>query len=200
MMQTQLTFFSEELKNIELSHISGLKYVPNFISESEEKKLLTIIDEQCWLSDLNRRVQHYGFKYDYRLRRIDLSQRIGSLPVWLHALSIRLAEEGIFDQIPDQVIINEYQIGQGITPHIDCEPCFGDTLVSLSLNSTGIMEFSKNEDRIPFLLESRSIVILKDAARYEWKHAIPARKNDVFEGITYPRKRRISLTFRKVIL
>lgn len=182
--------------------IEGLSYVKNFISNSVEKELMNFIDNEKWINDLKRRVQHYGFRYDYKSRRIDYSMRLGNLPDWITPLSIRLFEEGFFNELPDQVIINEYEIGQGISPHIDCEPCFEDTLVSLSLNSTAIMEFSNDltGEKIPVFLEPRSIVILKGESRYNWKHAIPARQKDIFDGNVFPRKRRVSLTFRKVIL
>ena len=182
--------------------IEGLSYVKNFISNSVEKELMNFIDNEKWINDLKRRVQHYGFRYDYKSRRIDYSMRLGNLPDWITPLSIRLFEEGFFNELPDQVIINEYEIGQGISPHIDCEPCFEDTLVSLSLNSTAIMELSNDltGEKIPVFLEPRSIVILKGESRYNWKHAIPARQKDIFDGNVFPRKRRVSLTFRKVIL
>jgi hypothetical protein len=32
------------------------------------------------------------------------------------------------------------------------------------------------------------------------KHGIPARKSDIFDGKTIERKRRVSLTFRRVIV
>ena len=49
--------------------ISGLQYIENYISVSDHYWLLGRIDKQQWLGDLKRRVQHYGFKYDYRARR-----------------------------------------------------------------------------------------------------------------------------------
>ena len=45
--------------------ISGLQYIPDFIARDEESALIANIDEQPWLNDLKRRVQHYGYKYDY---------------------------------------------------------------------------------------------------------------------------------------
>ena len=180
--------------------VSGVGYHCDFITPLEEKAFLQAIDAGDWLHDLKRRVQHFGYKYDYKIRRIEARLKIGALPDWLQGLAIKLQEGGYFDNIPDQVIINEYEPGQGITPHIDCEPCFADTVVSLSLNSTAVMEFSKGDDRLSFLLEPRSIIVLSGEARYDWKHAIPARKKDLYQGIVYPRKRRLSLTFRKVIV
>lgn len=184
----------------EYPNVDGVNYIERFITESEEKQLLRYIDAGIWLNDLRRRVQHFGYKYDYRLRRIDPNMHIGALPDWLQKLSDRFVAEGFFEDTPDQVIANEYDPGQGITPHVDCEPCFSGTVISLSLNSTTIMEFSKEGESVPYLLEPRSIVVLTGEARYSWLHAIPARKKDVFNGKVYHRKRRVSLTFRKVVV
>jgi alkylated DNA repair dioxygenase AlkB len=181
--------------------IPGLRYISDFITPAEEKDLLGKIDAGVWLTDLKRRVQHYGYKYDYKARRIDVQMRLGALPDWIAAVALKIHASGCFENhIPDQVIVNEYEPGQGIAPHIDCEPCFTDTIVSLSLQSAAIMEFSKGGETIPYLLKPRSIVVLTGEARYDWTHAIPPRKKDNFQGLVCLRKRRISLTFRKVIV
>lgn len=185
--------------------ISGLSYIPDFITSEQEQNLVQTIDSQPWLDDLKRRVQHYGYKYDYKARRIDTSMKIGKLPDWLEGLAKRLHTEGIFKQLPDQVIINEYEIGQGISAHIDCEPCFEETIVSLSLLSPIYMDFSKMYKRewfrrISFWLEPRSVIIMQGESRYDWHHSIASRKSDNYNGKKIMRERRISLTFRKVIL
>ena len=53
---------------------------------------------------------------------------------------------------------------------------------------------------IPVLLEPCSLVVLKKDARYNWMHGIKAVKTDNFYGEKIIRRRRISLTFRKVII
>ncbi len=58
-------------------------YLPDFIDEAEERFLLGKIDDSPWLNDLKRRVQHYGYRYDYKARRV--SQEL------LHRLPARLA-------------------------------------------------------------------------------------------------------------
>jgi alkylated DNA repair dioxygenase AlkB len=180
--------------------IPNLTYLPNFISEKEENELVEIIDAQPWLDDLKRRVQHYGYKYDYKARRIDTSMKIGILPDWLENIGKNLQNQGFFKQKPDQVIVNEYFAGQGIAAHIDCEPCFEDTIISLSLLAPVYMDFTKEDEKIPLWLESRSAVVLQGESRYEWKHSIAARKSDIHNGLKINRERRVSLTFRKVIL
>ena len=183
-------------------NISGLTYIPDFISAQEQYLLLSQIDQQSWLTDLKRRVQHHGYKYDYKARTVDHNAYLGSLPGWLSSLSKKLHDDRIFPSVPDQVIVNEYLPGQGISAHIDCVPCFADTIASLSLGSPCIMEFSnpKTGEKKSIVLEERSLIVLSGPARYEWQHAIPARKSDIINGIKIERLRRISLTFRNVIL
>ena len=182
--------------------IAGLDYKEDYINKSEHDRLMDLIDEQQWLGDLKRRVQHYGFKYDYKARRVAHDMRIGKLPKWLEELAEKLWKDGHMPEIADQVIVNEYEPGQGISNHIDCEPCFDDTIVSLSLGSDCVMDFTNKDKRkkIPVWLAPKSIVVLSNKARYEWLHGIAARKSDEWDGRKYKRRRRVSLTFRKVII
>ncbi len=202
-MDEQLSFFE---KNIEFANqenckkVEGLFYTSNYISQEEETYLFKHIEKETWQKDIKRWTQHYGFQYDYRARAIDYSMKINDLPQWSHFLVEKLIEDKIFSTPPDQLLINNYEIGQGIAPHIDCEPCFEDTIVSLSILSSTILEFSKNKNKLPVFLEPRSLVVIKNNCRYFWKHGIAPRKSDTFLGQTYKRERRISLTFRKVIL
>jgi alkylated DNA repair dioxygenase AlkB len=184
-------------------HINGLQYLPNFVSKQEHDFLLSSIDKEPWLDDLKRRVQHYGYKYDYKFHRINHSMKIAELPEWLSKFATRLYEQGVFSEVPDQVIVNEYLPGQGITNHIDCPPCFSDTVASLSLGSQCVMNFTNKDNEseiIPFLLDKSSMVVLKEDARYCWMHGIKMVKTDNYFDQKIKRDRRVSLTFRKVIL
>lgn len=199
MTQLNLLIAEDEIPEI---NISGLTYVPDFITSAEQDFLLSQIDQQSWLTDLKRRVQHYGYKYAYKARTVDHNAYLGSLPGWLSSVSNKLHNDGIFPSVPDQVIVNEYLPGQGISAHIDCVPCFADTISSLSLASSCVMEFSnpKTGEKKSIILEDRSLIALSGSARYEWQHAIPARKSDIINGIKTERSRRVSLTFRNIIL
>lgn len=190
-----------DIKEPYVPHIEGLNYLSDFISRDEEKKLLSHIDKASWSNDLKRRVQHYGYRYDYKARSINKESYIGALPDWITPILDRLADQQIFANKPDQVIVNEYMPGQGISAHIDCVPCFGDVVVSLSLGSGCIMRFihphtNENHD---LYLKPCSAVVLQGPARYGWKHAIPARRSDMIDGFKVERERRVSLTFRTVI-
>lgn len=67
--------------------VPGLVIVDDFVSPLEETHLLGAIDAMPWLSDLSRQVQHYGYTYDYRARRVTRDRWLGPLPPWLAARS-----------------------------------------------------------------------------------------------------------------
>lgn len=176
--------------------IEGLYYKEEFISGAEEKALIEKIDAQSWLSDLKRKTQHYGYRYDYTKRTVDSSSYLGSLPDFCYEL---LAKVGIFfGSPPNQLIINDYQPGQGISPHVDCISCFGPVIASISLLSPCVMEFSYGNENKTIWLQKQSLLVLHGNAREFWKHSISARLQDVVDEKTIPRQRRVSLTFRTV--
>jgi len=182
--------------------IQGLSYHPEFVSADEAQQLLAAVDAEPWPGTLKRRVQHYGYRYDYKARAVDRSMHLGALPAWAATLIDRMRERSLFPAPPDQLIVNEYLPGQGITPHVDCVPCFGPVVASLSLGSTCVMDFSQPRTgaQSSLLLAPRSLLVLADDARYQWRHSIRGRRGDTWEGATLPRSRRVSLTFRTVLL
>jgi alkylated DNA repair dioxygenase AlkB len=181
--------------------IPGLQYLPEYLDEERERVLIELIDRQSWLTELRRRVQHHGYRYDYKGRQVTAAMYLGPLPEWLQPLCLELCECGLMPRTADQVIINEYEPGQGIAPHVDCVPCFADTIASLSLSSTCVLEFTEiaSRKKVPVFLPRRSLVVMSGDARYRWRHAIPARKSDTHDGGTHLRGRRLSLTFRNVL-
>ena len=182
--------------------ITGLSVLDEWIDEAQEQALLAAVDASPWRDDLARRVQHYGFRYDYRARSVDASMRLGPLPPWAEALAERILREGLTERTPDQVIVNEYQPGQGIARHVDRVPCFGPTVLSLTLSSGCVMDLYAPDEaaRVAIALRPRSLLVLGDEARARWGHAIAGRKSDLVDGVRVPRGRRVSLTFRTVRL
>lgn len=180
----------------------GGRVVRNFVSEHEAQRLLVAIDASDWRADLKRRVQHYGWRYDYRERRVTDDMRLGPLPDWLLSATEAVENLAEFDRRPDQVIVNEYLRGQGISAHVDCTACFGPAIASLSLGGPAEMVFRhrKSGERRSLMLEPLMLLILSGEARYDWTHEIPARKSDLVDGERQLRARRVSLTFRTVTL
>lgn len=182
---------------------TGLIYIPNFISGEESLKLISYIENQQWSSELNRRVQHYGYRYDYKSRNLDISSEVLEIEQpftgLLDTITYELNELGLKDR-PNQIIVNEYEIGQGITWHIDSEKSFDDNIFILSLLSDCLMklEHKKTKEQLDVYLKKNSLLCLTKESRYDWRHTIPSTKSFVFKGQKIMRARRLSLTCRYI--
>ena len=174
--------------------VDGLSLHSDFITAKEEQTLLEAINAATWNTSLKRRTQHYGFEYNYTSK--DAAKPASPIPDWCAFVIDRLLERKVLLERPDQLIINEYKPGQGIANHIDHVKSFKDGIVSVSLGSPVIMDFTSRAsgEVRELLLEPRSALCLFRAARYKWMHGIQARKVD--NGV--PRTTRVSLTFRKM--
>ena len=202
-MSTELLLFAEDPAVAP----DVLEYHEHFLTAPEERDLLAQIDTSEWLTDLSRRVLHFGFKYDYSNRRLDETARIGPLPEWLTCLAFKVREAASADVKPlidqrqpfEQAIINEYEPGQGIAPHIDRD-CFGPVVATVSLASGINMDFigrATGENHVE-RLEPRSLLLLHGDARVAWRHGIAKRRKDKWHGQTLERRRRVSITFRTI--
>jgi alkylated DNA repair dioxygenase AlkB len=175
----------------DIPDIPGLAYLPDYISEAEEAALTGAVDAEVWDVSWERRRQPYGAAYT-------TAEKEGrEIPEWGRALAERMHREGLSERPFDQILVNEYEPGQGIAMHRDYLP-FDRTVVSLSLLSACVMDFRHAVDgrRASLLLQPRSLLVLNDEARYEWEHGIARRKNDRWKGEPIPRHRRLSITFR----
>ena len=202
-MAEQLTFFSSGPDGVrQQPEIPGSYYLSSFLTPTEEAEFIRRIDEseEAWLTGLSRRVQQYGWRYDYSERTIVSDMRIGPLPDWLQTLAQRLYETGFFDRPPEQVIVNEYEPGQGIAMHTD-HPGFGPAVAMVSLGDEWQMDFSRSgeetEAKSHLMLGRGSALILTGEARTTWRHGIAKRKTEG-PGRKRDRQRRLSLTFRTI--
>ncbi|KAF5388334.1 hypothetical protein D9615_000807 [Tricholomella constricta] len=137
-----------------------------------------------------------------------------TLPPETHAL--------LFPRVPAQArqaILNLYQPGEGISPHVDLLRRFGDGIIGVSLGSGCVMQFVKvganggahspgNEpnERKSVYLPERSVIVLSEDARYGWTHGIGSHTQDYVAshdtgvgdttGKWIARGVRLSITFR----
>jgi alkylated DNA repair dioxygenase AlkB len=189
--------------------IPGLSVIKDFIDPDQEQELLERVNAGDWVevvlhksrTEPSRRVQHYGYEYKYLTRTVEPTE---PLPDWAVEIASKIQTDAT--QLPgafDQLIVNEYQPGQGITAHTDAS-CFGPCIVSLSLGSHCVMNFTNNNQPdvvVPVFLPARTLVVLTGDARTSWKHEIPCRKSDPHpkkSGSDLKRGTRVSLTFRTV--
>ena len=204
-MSQTLELFPEEMPlslpsgQLDLLRAGKANYQSAFVSIEEEKALIDAIDRQYWSQELRRRVQHYGYRYDYKERKAIGDVKIGDLPDWVSFLCDRLVERQIFGTRPQQLIINEYRPGQGIAPHSDRD-CFGPVVASVSLGSDCMMDIYRSpkdrKDTFQIVLERCSLLVLRGIAREQWLHGIRPNKAYYQNGHKIPRRGRLSLTFR----
>jgi alkylated DNA repair dioxygenase AlkB len=163
---------------------AGAFYVPSFLDAESQDAAVAAIDAAPWSTELRRRVQHFGYRYDYRARTVSSDANLGPLPTWSDAIVQDLIDAAWLSKAPDQLIVNEYLPGQGIAAHVDCVPCFGDTIVSVSLLSACEMRFRERKTgrQLAKGLVPRSALILTGSARFDWTHENPARKSDLVAG------------------
>ncbi|TPX42058.1 hypothetical protein CcCBS67573_g10537 [Chytriomyces confervae] len=210
-----------------LAAIPGLHIVHDFISEEEEERLLEGMEQHPWISLSERQVQHHGFVFDYDSNHIDFSKDPGQLPAWCQFLVQRMDDtlRQLMLQYPhdfdyrgfNQLTLNRYPPGSGISPHVDTHTRFDSPITSVSLLSPVQMEFrtlyysdstSPVTSTTPQLqpthktlhvqLPPRSICFMAGASRFGWEHGIRARKADVMNCTRVERALRVSLTFRGV--
>ncbi len=174
--------------------VPGITYVPDYLTDTEHDQFIAVVDQSAWLRSLDHDAQVYGYSYSHRLRA---ATHIGELPDWATGLARRLREDGHIEALPNQLVVNSYKPGEGFWDHID-HAVFGETVVSLSLGSPCIMQFSHERPARSegLLLEPKSLLVMSGQGRWEWKHGIPPRTSDVWQGREYTRARRVSLTFR----
>ena len=80
--------------------VRGLCYCADLLSTEEQKAVLDEIDGRTWLGDLKRRVQHYGYKYDYKARKVDPSMFVGPLPAFAVVIATKLLDHGMIEEMP----------------------------------------------------------------------------------------------------
>jgi alkylated DNA repair dioxygenase AlkB len=166
--------------------MEGLIYIPDLLVQKTVDQVLSHIEAAPWQSSLTRRVQQYGPVYNYSTKKLD--EPVAEIPEWLQELVIKpIKLLNVFHKLPDQVIINEYMPGQGISRHID-SPLFGPVVGSISLLSDSPMIFGRyGGSEHPVQLAKNSIALLTGAARSDWYHMIPSVKD-----------RRVSITLRTI--
>jgi alkylated DNA repair dioxygenase AlkB len=148
---------------MESSPPSGLRYIPDYLDPTTHDKLLNMVEGHEWQMLGPRRVQAHGYGWDPMRGGV---YKIGALPAWAQDVAEQLSDDRLMPYAADQMIVNECEPGAGIPAHVDAA-FFDDTIVSLSLGSTCIIEFVEYglEQVHPLLLELRSALVITGDAR-----------------------------------
>ncbi|ORZ23731.1 hypothetical protein BCR41DRAFT_293531, partial [Lobosporangium transversale] len=185
----------------------GLDLLHEFVTTEEESLLIQQLDARLWGGqgvepnpEMKRRHQHYGGVFSYRFRRVVGDME--ALPSMFNFLTQRLLDHQIYTKSPNSIIVNEYEAGQGIMPHVDAPRIFGPTISALSLLSDCVMTFQhvKEQNHIYRIhLPRRSLVVMNGSSRYDYKHSISKDLVEYVNGLEIVRDRRVSITYRDLL-
>ena len=178
--------------------INGLSIVKDFISIEEENKLLSIVKNLDWNGTLLRKSMHFGYNYNYKTKTITRDDYLGNLPEWINPYVKKMIIKGYVHKYPDQITVNRYLPGEGISPHIDVTSIFDNQLYSISLGSGCNMNFENSNEYHSYYLPSRAFMLMENDARYRYKHSIKRATYDIVNDKTVDRGIRYSITFRNV--
>ena len=169
----------------------GFQYLPDFVSQDEERALLQHMPEASFREVRMRgqvalrRAAHYGWDYGYESWEISPA---APAPGWLLPLRERAAGLiGVEPQALEEVLVTEYPLGAGIGWHRDA-PMFGPAVVGVSLGSAAKLRFRRAGETSAAVVEPRSAYVLDGPARKQWQHSIPGGK-----------ALRYSITFRTLL-
>ncbi|KAK9865001.1 hypothetical protein WJX84_004818 [Apatococcus fuscideae] len=94
--------------------------------------MLRAVENGDWEALARRRVRHYGYKFEYKSRNVDVNKPIEPMP---QAVGMVMDRVRALPGMPalDQLTVNEYPLGVGLSPHIDTHSAFKGAICSLSL-------------------------------------------------------------------
>ena len=147
-----------------------------------------------WHDLANRRLQNLGgYPHPEGLLQEDL-------PSWARLVCERVerCDELNCGLLLNQVLLNEYQMGQGIAAHKDGDELYEKCAVILSLGEEAVMRMTPDEgeggEGFDIVLPPRSLLVFKGALFSNYTHCIPCT-----EGVPAG-WRRLSLTMRHALL
>lgn len=175
----------------------GLFYLPHAFHGED---IIASLDQLPWntvtASEHSRRYLHFGSTYDY-VKRIIIpnAEPIPSFLEPIHQHLVAYCEEHGLPSEFNQVIVNDYQPGQGISKHTDIK-AYGPVIGCYTFGSGATMTFRRNDEVFHQYVEPDSLYVMSGESRSNWTHEMPSRKSDKIDGRVVKRGRRVSVTFR----
>ncbi|KAF7206841.1 alpha-ketoglutarate-dependent dioxygenase alkB homolog 4 [Nothobranchius furzeri] len=181
---------------------SGVFLWENFISEEEERELISVMDQDVWHpSQSGRRKQDFGPKVNFKKRKVRIADFTG-LPALSQKLVLRMQQDANlagFQPVEQCNLDYAPERGSAIDPHLDDSWLWGERLVTINMLSETVLTMSleqglpelglSEEVQVAVRLPRRCLVVLYGEARHRWKHAI--HRKDIHE-------RRVCSTYREL--
>ena len=179
---------------------TGFYYVRDVISESQEETVKEVLHENTWEKYHGRSVQHFGHAYLGPSKVTATSHIPEEFSSIIQTYNAALERLGLSHPPPNQITGTMYLPGEGIGYHRD-DPLLGNPVSIFGSQSDTTMFFKNpsNGDSFRIRLFARFLLVLTGAARREWHHGIPRRREDEVFGLTVPRTiPRLALILRHI--
>ncbi len=171
-----------------------IKLLPDFVTEDEESSLLEEVEND---------LRHRRYEFDHWDDAIH-GFREKERDCWnaKNTKVIRRMRAEAFP--PGSELLNAVHVldlaeNGWIKPHVDSVRFCGNIIAGLSLGTDSVMRFTLEGDataKCDVLLKRRSLYIMKDEARYKFKHEILKNEESKFKSTVVFKGRRISLICR----
>ncbi|XP_015784539.1 alpha-ketoglutarate-dependent dioxygenase alkB homolog 7, mitochondrial [Tetranychus urticae] len=166
----------------------------DFITPEEEERLIKEIDP------LLKRYKYDDTHIDHAIKQYkEIERSKWTSPNQVIIDRIRTAVFSSGEKILDPVHVLDLSPNGFIKPHLDSVRFCGPTIGGVSLLSDCVMRFIHEKDQslvMDVWLKRRSLYIMKDTARYLFKHEILGSENSMFGNTVVPRSRRVSIICR----
>lgn len=171
--------------------VNGFTYHPDFLAATEAEQLQRNIAALPFRTEtfrgmtLKRMMVCYGS--DYITAKRSARNPAPPIPDFLISVRDRAARIAGVDSITlMQAIIWRFPPKAGIDWHVD-NPAFGAVVCGVSLGSPAVMHLERAGTKVHQRIDPGSLYIMRDEARYDWKHKVDGIKDE-----------RFSITFRSM--
>lgn len=171
----------EALFDIPSTLPNGFRYIPNFLTETEETHLVELVESYSLKPmvfqgyEAKRRVRGFGYNYDFDRRQLLEGEPIpaGFLPLIAKAAM----ELGIRPRDFVKLLLTEYTPGTVINWHRDAPPF--EKIAGISLLSDCRFKLRPYDKQIQtrqavrsFTVQRRSLYLMEGESRSQWEHSI----------------------------
>jgi len=165
----------------------GFRVINGFVGANEQREIESWIRDNFFWTRRRQGSLPPAEEYPYD----------APIPPWAEALGVRMTALGIFQSRPDHVLLRRYEHGVGVDPHVD-NAAYGPVVAGLTLESSRVFQLTRRSggSRLEAMLLPGDLYVMSGAARFRWRHSIPARFEDAFRGVVFPRTGGFSVTWR----
>lgn len=154
-------------------------YIENFVDQNQVLPVVRQLNFRP-ITRNSREVCQFGYEYTYFSNKLEKTENIPDALNFNSHISAILGKPIEFNQL----IVNKYEVGQGISPHIDNPDIFGDIIACISIGCDCTVKFEGDKS---YKIRGGSLYIMTGDHRYKFKHSIGRHA-----GLRY------SLTYRLV--